>query len=502
MKYCLFESGDVVGPAPIEELLRREGFGPSSLVCPEAHSEEQDYWKPAQEYADFHFQQPGTQSPSKVHLQVIQKSPVSKDLFTREMHKTIEELETVNKLDADAFLQPIEEAPVQEAQISALPAQLAEPEPRIEPPQPSPQPQQPPAQISPIEEYFKTMSAGDLGNILGIPDVKINSDLNLTQVLENQLEKTDPPAAQQPSPQIETLQSVPPVQLQQGPVATPDDPDRVTEQTLKRELMDLQAPTVAHPPAAHTEQEAIVLSPTEETPVVSVEEESQEAAVPLVTEPSQAAAQPTAQQEPVSSATVAQAQPAEYPTADWLAKKPIYAKGWKTGFLLVLFLAVLLAGLRVFFVRIYGVPVPQYLRPSNVLATSPALTQAPAVEAEISPVAVTEDSFVEENVDKVVEPPALTPGEMATQIVQTYSLGASRGSIADYLTKRYAAQLADGYIATWSAEPLHKEMYVVKYRLAKTRKEPIVYIFQVDTVKNKLTGALNNITLDLVGKIQ
>ena len=136
MKYCLFESGDVLGPAPIEELLRRGGFGPGSLVCPEAHSEEQDYWKPAQEYADFHFQQPGKESAAKVRFQVTKKSPVSKDLFTREMHKTLEELETVNKLDADAFLQPIEA--VAPAEISSLPSQPEPPKP--EPPAMQPQP--------------------------------------------------------------------------------------------------------------------------------------------------------------------------------------------------------------------------------------------------------------------------------------------------------------------------------------------------------------------------
>ncbi|MBR3898794.1 MAG: hypothetical protein IKJ44_00800, partial [Elusimicrobiaceae bacterium] len=87
-------------------------------------------------------------------------------------------------------------------------------------------------------------------------------------------------------------------------------------------------------------------------------------------------------------------------------------------------------------------------------------------------------------------------------IVQNHSLGAERGSVAQYLQKRYQKELQSGYVGVWSAEPLHRDVYVVKYRLAKTRKEPIVYIFQADTAKNKLTGALNNITLDLVGKIR
>ena len=65
----------------------------------------------------------------------------------------------------------------------------------------------------------------------------------------------------------------------------------------------------------------------------------------------------------------------------------------------------------------------------------------------------------------------------------------------------YQTQLAQGYTATWGAEPLYKDTYIVKYRLTKTRKEPIIYVFQANVAANKLTGALNNISLDLVGKI-
>ena len=85
--------------------------------------------------------------------------------------------------------------------------------------------------------------------------------------------------------------------------------------------------------------------------------------------------------------------------------------------------------------------------------------------------------------------------------MQNYRLDKGRGTVEEYLNKLYRKQLQEGYAAMWSAEPLHRDSYVVKFRLAKTRKEPIVYIFQADTAKKKLTGALNNITLDLVGKI-
>ena len=86
--------------------------------------------------------------------------------------------------------------------------------------------------------------------------------------------------------------------------------------------------------------------------------------------------------------------------------------------------------------------------------------------------------------------------------MQNYQLPGNKGTVAAYLSRLYRSQLSQGYSASWSVEPLHKSTYIVKYRLTKTRMEPVVYIFQADVAAGKLTGALNNITLDLVGKIQ
>ena len=98
--------------------------------------------------------------------------------------------------------------------------------------------------------------------------------------------------------------------------------------------------------------------------------------------------------------------------------------------------------------------------------------------------------------------PELNPADKARQIVQNYKLSNFDGNVADYFDRIYKDKLAQGYSATWSAERLHNHVYIVKYRLSKTRSEPVVYIFQVDVSRNKLTGALNNITLDLIGKIK
>ena len=91
--------------------------------------------------------------------------------------------------------------------------------------------------------------------------------------------------------------------------------------------------------------------------------------------------------------------------------------------------------------------------------------------------------------------------QKALSIAQNHLLSGNRGTIASYLNHIYQDQLTQGYSGGWGVEPWYKNTYIVKYRLTKARKEPIIYVFQVDVDANKLTGALNNISLDLVGKI-
>lgn len=101
-----------------------------------------------------------------------------------------------------------------------------------------------------------------------------------------------------------------------------------------------------------------------------------------------------------------------------------------------------------------------------------------------------------------VAAPAVASGESkALAAVQNYTLSGNRGTISSYFAKLYQERLQHGYTAVWSAELLHNNTYIVKYRIAKTRAEPVVYVFQADIKKNQLTGALNNAALDLVGKI-
>ena len=104
-------------------------------------------------------------------------------------------------------------------------------------------------------------------------------------------------------------------------------------------------------------------------------------------------------------------------------------------------------------------------------------------------------------------PPTIPPekptlSDKAIETVKNYQLSANRGTVESYFKRIYKTQLGNGgYVETWSAEPLHKSIYIVKYRLTKTRTEPVVYVFQTDVSKGKVIGALNNVTLDLIGKI-
>ncbi|MCQ2410271.1 MAG: hypothetical protein MJ053_01750 [Elusimicrobiaceae bacterium] len=107
--------------------------------------------------------------------------------------------------------------------------------------------------------------------------------------------------------------------------------------------------------------------------------------------------------------------------------------------------------------------------------------------------------------DKAPAKPATKPTvdakEKALSIVKNYQLPENMGTISSYFDKLYQARAAQGYTSSWAVEPLHNNTYIVKYRLSKTRTEPIVYVFQADVSRGELTGALNNVALDLVGKI-
>lgn len=99
------------------------------------------------------------------------------------------------------------------------------------------------------------------------------------------------------------------------------------------------------------------------------------------------------------------------------------------------------------------------------------------------------------------EPTLVKAEDKALSAVKNFYLPQMGVTIGQYFDNIYKDKKAEGYITSWAVEPLHKNIYVVKYRVSKTRQEPVVYIFQADVVQGKLTGALNNAALDLVGKL-
>ena len=133
-----------------------------------------------------------------------------------------------------------------------------------------------------------------------------------------------------------------------------------------------------------------------------------------------------------------------------------------------------------------------------------ALTQTTQADSSVQDSSATTVTELLPDISVPPPPENITTSSLSDQalkIVQNHLLPGNKGTVVSYLERLYRPQLSQGYTGSWSAEPLHKNTYIVKYRLTKTRMEPIVYIFQADVAAGKLTGALNNITLDLVGKI-
>ncbi|MBQ2312964.1 MAG: hypothetical protein II183_02245 [Elusimicrobiaceae bacterium] len=84
--------------------------------------------------------------------------------------------------------------------------------------------------------------------------------------------------------------------------------------------------------------------------------------------------------------------------------------------------------------------------------------------------------------------------EQVINIVKNTRLTGKKENIGDYLTKIYGKD----YQSSWSAKPFTDKVYIVEFFASQVRSEPFVYLFRVDIDQKKITGALNNITLDLL----
>lgn len=181
----------------------------------------------------------------------------------------------------------------------------------------------------------------------------------------------------------------------------------------------------------------------------------------------------------------------------------------KANLMLWVLAALLAVGAILMSLRYLGRPA---IEPKNTMRKTGAVLREPAVpkpEETLSRApanaARTDSSAalpVPASPRSALETPSLpTAADKALAAVQNYQLPGGKGTVASYFDRMYKTQMSQGYTGEWSAEALHKNTYIVKYRLSKTRTEPIVYVFQADAARGKLTGALNNVALDLIGKI-
>lgn len=582
-----------MGPFSAKQLLLRAGFDAHCLVCPEEHSDEENYWKEAHFYEEFGFD---PREAPKPQAKEEAASAAQSEQFLKEMDTVMTELSSFNvgeketprtaaektapkakqpDLFAAADVQPAARPDLAQEAASAKPEAVAQdaaaaqnqtPAPQKEtnketvrgtdferkissilmqaskemkqrkappsadeaapavPKDAAPQAQTKSAdsvalqaepevevvartisKVSPIEEYFNTIKSGDLGNILGIPDAKENSDMSLARALESQFEKTEPGAKPETLSEEDPFDEFTPKQKPEEVdeelfASTPAGIDKKTEKNLKAALPDLKeaaALPLAGQTAAPQEDARVKTQPDvlQELVVPQQEDDPNDRTVKTILEGKLKV--DTLRREipepikdvPADDAKPAAPQAAEEDEEDDFLKERV-VKRHPAGMMKFVFLG--LGAL----VLLFGAWLNWTHGEEPAAQTAPAAEQTAA--AQTPPPAPSAREAI--NAAPAQEPK--DPLELAKEIVQNYQLGKGRGTVQEYLAKRYAEELASGYAAMWSAEPLHRDVYVVKYRLAKTRKEPVVYVFQADTAKKKLTGALNNITLDLVGKIR
>ena len=470
MKYWFFDGNDVVGPFTASELAANKGFSATSLICPEAFSDDGDHWQPALTFADL--------------KPLFAKNP----LDTQTGAVTFEE-------ELDSLLKERSPLLFEEAPTDG---------PALEIPKK-------PSKPGPIEDYFNHIKEEDLGNILGIPDPNDDSDMDLAHALEKQLAKTSSTRRKQLEEEKAEESPAPDPKEATHHVAT------ATEVFGPQPLTQDEPPTLPPLPSSTLPVVQSDVKPTTLPPTPG-------ASVPQVSAqevPSGDFAQPAPAPQPVQPATKPEEEPVSIiPDPALLRAEKVEVNSVRArlkqtqemkDFLNETqnshlkrqykaqrkILVILLAALAI---MVALVCVLQFKKNTQT-STSPAAASAPV--AQTYPQELLNESTPAVPVPAPTVSPATdeTHEQKALSIVQNYPLSGNRGTIADYLNRIYQTQLAQGYTATWGAEPLYKDTYIVKYRLTKTRKEPIIYVFQANVAANKLTGALNNISLDLVGKI-
>lgn len=476
MKYWFFDGNDVIGPFSPQDLVAHKAFNAVSLICPESFSDDGDHWQPAVTFDDL-----------KPLLAKQQPEPEDNEAtLEQEMDTLLKERSPLS----------FDETPTDGPELQ-IPKKPSKP--------------------GPIEEYFNNIKKEDLGDILGIPDPNDNSDMDLAHALETQLAKTsstkrdlqntwtEPPADPTPLEATHHVASVTEVFATPTSTALPQPMQAQTMPTVPSPYM----PQVATPAAITTDQ-LQGLRPLQEnlsstsTIAPTTQDTASNSSLPPTQTPAQLAPQPQA--EPVQiipDPALLRAEQVEVnsvrPRLKQTQEMKDFLKQTQNDHLQQMKAQTSEAH------RSWGVFLCIAILGALLFAVQFATTRHSKQTAPTSASIPTTQEILAEGTTPVVAPAPdaapMTEEQKALQIVQHYQLPQNKGTLADYLNRIYRAQLAQGYSAKWETEPLYKNTYIVKYRLTKTRKEPIIYVFQANVATNKLTGALNNISLDLVGKI-
>lgn len=549
MRYWLFDGEDVIGPFTPQEITARAGFSDSILVCPETKSEDENAWQIAANFEDFTPKKRlANKEKSKKESAKNTKDPLPK--ATAKVPLAVTSV-PISHVEGEENVLPIEttgndaqeppaatvtkEAAAAQAPTASPAAPNKTPQTQV-PGQDTPAPSQnanasEPAAPTTKKEATPPLSKNKTDPGLW-PELSLHS-LPILGVSENTLPPLpvgditfyipgkEPAIWNQP-------QDTPLPQATAPQKATPQQPAASAENSPVDKRAPLpQKQTPGETAAAKSNAPAQGSAPAKDNPVKkappALKKPSQKAPTAKFKRPPIPAPLPAAIPEDApedffaqtfssfsqvpKELVQAQAQeaiahllensvPSPQEPDDFIPQKPSVSGSrflLFIGFFLFIILLLILGGY--WLARAHRTHAG---RNTAGTLTLPASTTVALPEISVKP------SAKDTRPDISVPPPAVSVSplqEKALDIVKNYTLSRSRGTVEEYFNKLYALQLSQGYKASWSAEPLHRNSYIVKYRLTKTRTEPIVYVFQVDVSTERLTGALNNITLDLVGKI-
>lgn len=460
-KYWFFNGEDVIGPLLPQQLASRLDFLATSLICPEHASVNADSWQPAYQFAEFHFDEitgklalvnasETSATPTK-RLRKRSKKP-AKPIATEFIR-----LSKINKKEA---------APTPIVLAKGASVDLVLPE------QPSVQEDNTPTeQAAPAAAAVTpaTQTAPAPSKTAATAEEGDKSSCVLPIIPERISEENLPFLPEGDGTYAEF-------------VAEPDfGPEDEEGEIAEQQEAETQTATPVLTQSESAQTAALAAESTEEKQVNDTPEEKEDFIEPKVSQ--------------IKARLVPTPEIEEFLTDHRFGLAP-QRKGHPE--LALAFLMVLL------------VPGIIFL----LLQSGCLSLKATATPAEAAVLATPEKEVAAELIQPQAEllPPPAEPApvtavtksadeENALKAVQNYILPANRGTISSYFARLYQERLAQGYTASWSVEPLHNSTYIVKYRVAKTRAEPIVYVFQADAKKNQLTGALNNAALDLVGRI-